>query len=48
MQNSIVYMNQAINNTAVALLYVIVTSGALFFSEIRIMVVLGAANLAIC
>jgi O-antigen ligase len=46
-QNSIVYMNQATNNTAVALLYVIVTCGALFFSEIRLMVVFGAANLAI-
>jgi len=46
-QNSIVYMNQATNNTAVALLYLIVTCGALFFSEIRMMVVFGAANLAI-
>jgi hypothetical protein len=46
-QNSIVYINQATNNTVVALLYLIVTCGALFFSEIRMMVVLGAANLAI-
>jgi hypothetical protein len=46
-QNSIVYINQATNNTVVALLYVIVTCGALFFSEIRMMVVFGAANLAI-
>lgn len=45
--NSIVYMNQATNNTAVAVLYVIATCGALFFSEIRMMVVLGAVNLAI-
>jgi hypothetical protein len=45
--NSIVYINQATNNTAVALLYVIATCGALFFSEIRMMVILGAVNLAI-
>ncbi|HTZ84067.1 MAG TPA: DUF6629 family protein [Candidatus Acidoferrales bacterium] len=45
--NSIVYMNQATNNTAVAVLYVIATCGALFFSEIRMMVILGAVNLAI-
>ena len=46
-RNSIVYMNQATYNTLVALLYVIVTCGALFFSQIRMMVVFGAANLAI-
>lgn len=46
-RNSIVYMNQATNNTIVALLYVIVTCGSLFFSQIRMMVVFGAANLAI-
>jgi hypothetical protein len=45
--NSIVYINQATNNTAVALLYVIVTCGSLFFSKIRMMVVFGVANLAI-
>lgn len=45
--NSIVYINQATNNTAVAVLYVIATCGALFFSEIRMMVILGAVNLAI-
>ena len=45
-QNSIVYMNQAINNTAMALLY-LVTCGALFFSEIRMMVVFGATNVVI-
>jgi hypothetical protein len=45
--NSIVYINQATNNTAVALLYVIATCGSLFFSRIRMMVVFGAANLAI-
>jgi hypothetical protein len=45
--NSIVYINQATNNTAVALLYVIVTCGSLFFSKIKMMVLFGAANLAI-
>jgi hypothetical protein len=45
--NSIVYVNQATNNTAVAVLYVIATCGSLFFSRIRMMVLFGAANLAI-
>src|SRR5271155_3486250 len=45
--NSIVYINQATNNTAVALVYVIATCGSLFLSKIRMMVVFGAANLAI-
>ncbi len=45
--NSIVYINQATNNEAVAVLYVIATCGSLFFSKIRMMVVFGAANLAI-
>ncbi len=45
--NSIVYINQATNNTAVALLYVIATCGSLFFSKIKMMVLFGAANLAI-
>lgn len=45
--NSIVYINQATNNTAVAVLYVIATCGALFFSEIRMMVIFGVVNLAI-
>src|ERR1700678_1069308 len=44
--NSIVYINQATNNTAVALAYVIATCGSLFFSKIRSMVVFGGANLA--
>jgi len=44
--NSIVYINQATNNTAVAVLYVIATCGSLFFSKIRMMVIFGAANLA--
>ena len=45
--NSIVYINQATNNTAVALLYVIATCGSLFLSKIKMMVIFGAANLAI-
>src|SRR6202050_4096227 len=45
--NSIVYINQATNNTAVAVLYVIATCGSLFFSKIRAMIMFGAANLAI-
>jgi hypothetical protein len=45
--NSIVYINQATNNTAVAVLYVIATCGSLFFSKIQSMVVFGAANLVI-
>jgi hypothetical protein len=45
--NSIVYMNQATNNTAVAVLYVIATCGSLFFSKVRPMIVFGVVNLAI-
>src|SRR6202050_3161832 len=45
--NSIVYINQATNNTTVAVLYVIATCGSLFFSKIQAMVMFGAANLAI-
>ena len=45
--NSIVYINQATNNTAVAVLYVIATCGSLFFSKIKMMVIFGAANLTI-
>ena len=45
--NSIVYINQATNNTFVAFLYVIATCGSLFFSKIKMMVVFGAANLVI-
>ena len=45
--NSIVYMNQATNNTAVGVLYVIATCGSLFLSKIRMMVAFGVANLAI-
>jgi uncharacterized protein DUF6629 len=45
--DSIVYINQATNNIAVAVFYVIATCGSLFFSKIKMMVVFGAANLAI-
>ena len=45
--NSIVYLNQATNNMAVAVLYVIATCGSLFFSKIRMMVMFGGANLII-
>jgi len=45
--NSIVYINQATNNMTVAVFYVIATCGSLFFSKIRMMVLFGAANLAI-
>jgi hypothetical protein len=45
--NSIEYINQATNNTAVALFYVIAICGSLFFSKIKMMVIFGAANLAI-
>jgi hypothetical protein len=45
--NSIVYSNVATNHTLVAIVYVIATCGTLFFSHIRMMVLFGAANLAI-
>jgi hypothetical protein len=45
--NSIVYANRATNNSSVAVLYVIATCGSLFFSKIKMMVIFGAANLAI-
>jgi hypothetical protein len=46
-ENSLVYINQATNNTVVAVFYVIATCGSLFFSKIRAMVLFGAANLVI-
>jgi hypothetical protein len=46
-KNSLVYINPATNNIVIALLYVIVTCGSLFFSQIRMMVVFGVANLVI-
>jgi len=42
-----VYINQATNNTAVAVLYIIATCGSLFFSQVKMMVVFGATNLTI-
>ena len=45
--NSIVYINQATNNTAVAMLYVLATCGSLFVSKERPMVLFGMANLTI-
>lgn len=45
--NSLVYINQATNNTVVAVLYVIATCGPLFFSKIRMMVFFGVANMTI-
>jgi hypothetical protein len=45
--NSIVYINAATNNTAVALLYVVATCGSLFFSQETDMILFGAANVVI-
>jgi hypothetical protein len=45
--NSIVYINEATNNTALAILYVIATCGSLFFSKVKPMIAFGAANLTI-
>ena len=45
--NSIVYINQATNNIAVAVFYVIATCGSLLFSKVKDMVIFGWANLAI-
>src|SRR3984885_12182708 len=45
--NSIVYINQATNNTWVAVLYVIATCGSLLFSKVKDMVIFGIANLVI-
>jgi hypothetical protein len=46
-ENTIVYINQATNHEAVAVLYVIATCGSLFFSKIKPMIIFGVANLAI-
>src|ERR1700720_435812 len=45
--NSIVYITQATNNTAVALLYAIATCGSLFFATIKTTIPFGVANLVI-
>ena len=43
--HSIIYFNQVTTTDSIAVLYVIATCGALFFSGFRDLVVLGAANL---
>src|ERR1700722_11011739 len=45
--NSIVYVNPATNNAAVAVVYLIATFGSLFFSQMPEMILFGAANLVI-
>ncbi len=45
--NSIVYINPATNNTAVAIFYIIATCGSLLFSKVKDMVIFGIANLVI-
>jgi hypothetical protein len=45
--NSIVYINQATNNMAVAVLYVIATCGSMLLSKIRPIVLFGVANVTI-
>ena len=45
--NSIVYVNQATNQTWIAVLYIIATCGSLFFSKVPMMVAFGGANLFI-
>lgn len=45
--NSIVYINQATNNTYVAFFYVVATCGSLLFSKVKDMVIFGLANMAI-
>ncbi len=44
--NSIVYINPGTQITALAAIYIVVTTGSLFFSKERPMVLFGAANLA--
>jgi hypothetical protein len=44
-QRSIVYLNEISTTTLVAVLYVIATCGALFFSGFRSLILLGAVNL---
>ena len=45
--HSIVYLNPATHNGALAFLYVVVTCGAIFFSRVKEMVIFGAVNLTI-
>ncbi|ADW67895.1 DUF6629 family protein [Granulicella tundricola] len=44
-RNSIVYVNQGTNYTTLAVLYIIATSGSLFFSKLKPMIWFGVANL---
>jgi general stress protein CsbA len=46
-ENSIVYINHATNNPALATLYVVATCGAMLFSKVKVIVVVGVANLLI-
>ena len=46
-RRSIVYINPATNNMAVAVVYIIATCGSLFFSQVTDMIIFGAANLII-
>jgi hypothetical protein len=45
--NSIVYIDPATNNTAIAILYIVATCGSLLFSKVPDMVIFGIANLGI-
>ena len=47
LRNSIVYLNPATDATLVALLYIVVTCGSLFFSKVNDMVLFGLANLIV-
>ena len=46
-RKSIVYINPATNNTAVAVVYIVATCGSLFFSQVTNMIIFGATNLII-
>ena len=46
-RNSIVYLNAATQHRSIALFYVLVTCGSLFFSKVKTMVWFGVANLSI-
>jgi hypothetical protein len=46
-RNSIVYINPATNNTAVAVVYIVATCGSLFFSQVTDMIIFGVVNLII-
>jgi hypothetical protein len=46
-RKSIVYINRATSNTAVAVVYIVATCGSLFFSRVTHLIIFGAANLII-